>query len=126
MQLFDLIFTSLVIMGGILLVIIVVRLAITKGMEENMAKIEARNKERLALIEKGMDPTILDKKSHGPLLWGLLLGGIALGALIGYLISFYSEAREDIMTQSLGLLFGGIGLVIYYVYREKTDAKKAG
>ena len=69
------------IIGGLGIGALAVYVSTMTATREKIAQIEARNKERLALIEKGMDITILDKKeykktNYGSLLWGLLIAGI--------------------------------------------------
>jgi hypothetical protein len=61
--------------------------------EERLARIESRNKERLALIEKGMDPNLADKmpdKVHSDkyLLFGLIMVMACPGRIIVYFTSF--------------------------------------
>jgi hypothetical protein len=112
--------------GGLSIGGIAVYVSVTQDMKTKQALLEAKNRERLALIERGMDPSILDKKKpqdgHSALLWGLLLCGIGLGSLIGYVISYcsgYSGIKESIMTNSLGMLLGGAGLILYYIIIRK-------
>lgn len=98
--------------------------------EEKIAQIEARNKERLALIEKGLDPSLIDGKtktgsSHGALLWGLLLVGVGSGAYIGYIIAHSHDWNLNIVVHAMAFLFGGIGLIAYYVLRQIMERKKA-
>ena len=53
--------------------------------KERVDAIEAANKERLALIEKGTDSNLLKTKKRpgsDPLLWGLLLAGIGWGVFV--------------------------------------------
>jgi uncharacterized membrane protein YesL len=90
---------------------------------------KAKNKERMALIEKGVDASIYLKEEttfHTVLMWGMLMGGIGLGLLLGYILSIYTPMREEIIMPIMALLFGGFGLIGYYVYRRKTETKSAG
>jgi hypothetical protein len=87
---------------------------------------KAKNKERMALIEKGIDASIFMKEEttfHQVLMWGMLLGGIGLGLLLGYVLSVYTPMRQEIIMPILALLFGSFGLIGYYVYRKKTETK---
>jgi ABC-type Mn2+/Zn2+ transport system permease subunit len=89
---------------------------------------KAKNKERMALIEKGVDASIYLKEEttfHTVLMWGMLMGGIGLGLLLGYILSIYTPMREEAIMPIMALLFGGIGLIGYYVYRRKTETKSA-
>jgi Na+-driven multidrug efflux pump len=89
---------------------------------------KAKHKERMALIEKGIDASIFIKEEttfHKVLLWGMLIGGIGLGLLLGYIFSVYTPMRQEIIMPIMALLFGGLGLIGYYVYRKKTETKSA-
>lgn len=86
-----------------------------------------RNKERLALIEKGADPELFKSKAgtnsgHGSFKFGLFCIGIALGIIAGY---FLSEAgmQEVSAYFSMIFLFGGIALVISFFLQKKYQDK---
>ena len=121
---------AIAVAGGLAVAV----LAILKGQltnkEEKLALIEARNKERLAMIEKGLDPSVLDRKAEGPsygaLLWGLLFIGIGFGAFAGYIISINNNWDRHLTIHAMALLFGGIGLVTYYICRRISERKKTG
>jgi hypothetical protein len=77
--------------------------------------ITAKNRERLALIEKGMDPNL----SRGNFLTqlGIIGGGIGAGLIVG-----------DWMPRStygplLAILFAGAGLVIYNITRKSKMSR---
>jgi hypothetical protein len=88
-----------------------------------------RNKERMAMIEKGIDMSLFVKK-HGdeaPLKYwvikiGFLMIGIALGILIGSLTSNNGMMGEDQAYPSMILLFGGLALVASYFVERKLRA----
>lgn len=89
----------------------------------------AKHKERMALIEKGMDPAIYMKEEtpyHNALVWGTLILGIGLGAFLGYILSVYGGMDVGYVMPTLALVFGGGGLIGYYVYRKKTESKIPG
>jgi hypothetical protein len=89
---------------------------------------KAKNRERLALIEKGTDASIFiheESPYDQVLMWGLLLCGLGFGLLIGYLLSVYTQMREEEIMPVMGLLFGGFGLIGYFVYRKRTQKKSA-
>lgn len=85
-----------------------------------------RNKERLALIEKGADPSLFrlrDANSgYSNFKYGLFFIGIALGIMAGY---FLNEAGMDEGPAyfSMIFLFGGIGLVVSFLLQEKLVKK---
>ena len=91
--------------------------------------LEAKTKERLALIEKGMDPelsNIVKQKDYSAaLLWGLLLSGLGLGALIGLKLNYLTGDEHHIMVQVMMLLFGGIGLILFYYIKRKFELNKS-
>lgn len=85
----------------------------------------AKHKERMALIDKGMDPAVYMKEEapyFNALMWGLLILGIGLGSFLGYILYAYAGMGEEYMIPSMSLIFGGLGLVSYYIHR-KTTAK---
>jgi uncharacterized membrane protein YesL len=89
---------------------------------------KAKHKERMALIEKGIDASIFIKEEttfHKVLLWGMLIGGIGFGLLLGYILSVYTPMEQETIMPIMALLFGGLGLIGYYVYRKKTETKSA-
>ena len=86
-----------------------------------------RNKERLALIEKGASPELFKTKSnagseYGSFKLGLFLIGIALGIVAGY---FLQDAGMDEGPAyfSMIFLFGGIGLVVSFLLQGKFEKK---
>ena len=89
-----------------------------------------RNKERMAMIDKGMDMSLFVKK-HGdeaPMKYwvikiGFLMVGVALGVMTGSLISNNGMMSEDSAYPSMILLFGGLALVASYFVERKLRAK---
>lgn len=79
-----------------------------------------RNKERLALIEKGMDAKIFETKSKpmNTLRIGFLFIGVAIGITLGYALS-YLGMDEGAAYTSMIFLFGGLGLVIHFFIEKK-------
>ncbi len=84
-----------------------------------------RKKERLALIQHGADASNLkmDKESNGPLKFGLLLIGIAVGILLGNFLAEYTSMMDEVAYFSMTFICGGISLLIYYVI-DKNQAKE--
>jgi hypothetical protein len=96
-----------------------------------------RNRERMAMIERGMDPR-LNKPMNKPkssgyntfiLTWGLLLMGAGVGLFLAYLLDhtvFKTMSEEDnpAIYFALIAIFGGAGLFLSYRI-EKADVDKA-
>jgi fucose 4-O-acetylase-like acetyltransferase len=79
-----------------------------------------RNKERLAMIEKGADPAVFaQQKSRLGIKIGLLAIGIALGVLMGQMITHFSTMEEEPATISMIFLWAGIGLVVEHFLARK-------
>ena len=90
--------------------------------------ISARNKERLALIEKGADASIFfGPKTAGSGKWILKLGilaiGIAIGVLAGYLLNAAGMDEEVSYPASI-FLFAGAALVAAYFLGKKVNGEK--
>ncbi|MGO9482369.1 MAG: DUF6249 domain-containing protein [Candidatus Kryptoniota bacterium] len=87
---------------------------------------KSKHKERMALIEKGVDASIFMKEetiSDKVLIGGLFIFGLGLGLLLGYILSVFTPLREEFIMPTTALLFSGLGLIGFYVYRKKTEAK---
>ncbi|MDB5155578.1 MAG: hypothetical protein JWR50_285 [Mucilaginibacter sp.] len=88
-----------------------------------------RNREKMAMIERGMDPRINDKANNRNyvLTWGMLLIGSGLGLFLAFVSDhlFYNAQGVENPPIYFGLisLFGGLGLFISYLI-EKKEAKK--
>ena len=83
-----------------------------------------RNKERLALIEKGADPALFKSNAdgnsgHGTFKLGLFLVGISLGILCGYFLTQRGMGEKPAYF-SMIFLFGGIALVVSYFMQKKN------
>ena len=99
------------------------------GKEERLAKIEARNKERLALIEKGMDPNLADQIphksiSHFPLLIGLVIVFAVIGRIIAFSSAFGSSQDKGIFILALPAFFAGVGFLFYHFYLKRASRSK--
>ncbi|NOQ92116.1 MAG: hypothetical protein GQ552_05290 [Flavobacteriaceae bacterium] len=77
--------------------------------------VSTRNKERMALIEKGADASLFATKRKNftnlTLKIGMLAVGIGTGILIGSLLSSYTTLDEEVAFPSMIFLFGGLFLV---------------
>jgi hypothetical protein len=80
------------------------------------------NDERMAMIDKGVDPHTFNSKrsrnTSGPLRASLLLIGAGLGLLLGYFLdsTFY---MEEVAYFSMLFICGGIGLGLSYLIEER-------
>jgi len=89
-----------------------------------------RNKERLALIEKGADASLFNTGKEGhkfSIAWGkftlkigMLAMGIALGILVGAILTNAGVLDEDANYSSMIFFFGGLSLVLFYVIDRKN------
>lgn len=88
-----------------------------------------RNKERLALIEKGADASIFvrGKQSTAPI-WkvlilnlALLMMGIGIGIFIAMIIENYTTLNNGPLYPAAIFLMGGIGLFIGFSMTKNID-----
>ena len=77
--------------------------------------ITARNRERMALIEQGMDPN-LSRSDFWPHV-GIIGGGVGAGLMVGDLIPHSTYGPL------FAILFAGAGLVIYNIWRKAKMQK---
>jgi len=83
-----------------------------------------RRKERMAMMERGVDPSIFhtpSKKNTMSLKYGILLVGVALGILMGKFLATTAAFmyEEEVAYFSMIFLFGGLGLLIYHFLSKK-------
>ena len=79
------------------------------------------NAERMAMIEKGVDPSVFAKRARNtsaPLRFALLFIGVGLGLLLGNALDNAFNMQE---TAYFAMVFicGGIGLLVAYIIEEK-------
>jgi len=88
--------------------------------------VSTRNKERMALIEKGADASLFATKKKNftniTLKIGMLAIGIGTGILMGSLMSSYTALDEEVAFPSMIFLFGGIFLVGNAFLEKKNKA----
>lgn len=91
-------------------------------------KVTARNRERLALIERGADPSLFEtvkgRSSYGILKWGLFLVGIGLGFIIGDIVVKNGVMNEDYGYVSMICVFGGLALVASHFLLSKREKEE--
>ena len=89
-----------------------------------------RNKERLALIEKGADASIFvkGKKENAAPFWkvlslniALLLIGIGVGIFIASILESVLHVDEDIAYPGTIFLLSGIGLLVGFTMTKKLE-----
>ncbi|MEP7169110.1 MAG: DUF6249 domain-containing protein [Bacteroidota bacterium] len=84
-----------------------------------------RNKERLALIEKGADASLFTSTRKSginktfALKIGMFLVGIALGLLLGNVIAETTRLKEEVAYFSMTFLCGGLSLITFYFIEKK-------
>ncbi len=83
-----------------------------------------RNKENMALIEKGINPKEYTQRPapYRSLKWGLLLMGAGLGLLLGYILSqqlMHVDDDNPVMYFSMLAICGGAGLFLSYKIEKK-------
>lgn len=79
------------------------------------------NQERMAMIDKGVDPSVFTRKARntsGALRAALLLIGAGIGLLLGYALDRAFD-MEQVGYFSMLLIFGGTGLGLAYMIEEK-------
>lgn len=76
-----------------------------------------RRKERMALLDRGLDPLSFEKKStnFSSLKYGLLFTGIGLGLILANILVSMNIMDNEAAYFSLVSLFGGIALILDYV-----------
>ncbi len=90
--------------------------------------VTSRNRERMLMIEKGVNPKdlMVDKKpnSYGILKWALLLVGLGLGLFVGSLLEAYTAIDEEPAYFASALFFGGLGLFLSFMIAKKAEEKE--
>ena len=88
-----------------------------------------RNRERLALIEKGVDASIfLQAKGNGVPAWKIfvvnfafLLIGVGIGIFLALLITTYTSLEDDAVYPSIIFIMAGIGLLTGFKTAKDLD-----
>lgn len=99
-------------------------LAIIFGFSYAVIYLIVRKKERMALLERGVDASFfinpVKQQSFIALKFGLLFIGLAIGIFAGGLLNHLTPMDQEESYFSMIFLFGGIGLVINH-YMEKAE-----
>ncbi|WP_428224085.1 DUF6249 domain-containing protein [Flavobacterium sp.] len=91
--------------------------------------LSTRNRERLALIEKGVDARIFMRgKNEGPAFYkvvllnlALLLMGIGTGVFLALLLSTFTSLDEDALYPAMIFLTAGASLFVGFTLTKKME-----
>jgi hypothetical protein len=87
--------------------------------------ITSRNRERMALIERGADPTLFEARKKastcGSMKIGLFLFGIGLGIVVAYLFSSGGGMEEGAAYPAMIFVFGGLALIVSHLWQRKQE-----
>ena len=93
--------------------------------------VTTRNRERLAMIEKGVDPKLFTPEprpvsvsGYATFKWGLFMIGLAVGLFLAALLDKYSDLPEAPMYVSMILVFGGLALIVAYLLKNRLEKKR--
>lgn len=90
------------------------------------------NREKMAMIERGMAPVMNKKRNYSMMLaWGLLFVGFGLGLFLSFLLTNtvfvdLSEEQASAVYFSMIFIFGGLGLTASYIISAKKERKDSG
>ncbi|RLD30028.1 MAG: hypothetical protein DRI75_01355 [Bacteroidetes bacterium] len=89
--------------------------------------ISSRNKERLALIEKGADASIFNLGKRAGSSWkvivlnfAFLLMGVGLGTFLASILDTYSNLDSDAVYPALIFFMAGVGLYVGFTQTRKV------
>lgn len=84
-----------------------------------------QNMERMAIIDKGLDPSLFksERVTAAALRASLLLIGAGLGLLMGYWLD-NTFGMDDVAYFSMIFIFGGIGLGVAYMVEERKSKEE--
>lgn len=85
-----------------------------------------RKKERMALLDRGLDPKSFEKEStsFSSLKYGLLFTGIGMGLLLANILVRTNAMEREAAYFSLVSLFGGIALIVDYLLEVSITNKR--
>lgn len=79
--------------------------------------ITARHRERMAMIERGLDASIFGQRPDGKfkfLKWGFLCVGVGAGVVAGSILHGLFDMDEAAAIFSMVFLCGGMGMLYFY------------
>jgi hypothetical protein len=92
--------------------------------------VTTRNKERMALIDKGADASLFNTGKEGQNSWlnwnkftlkmGMLFMGIGVGIIAGAVLDSMEVMNNGPDYVSMIFLFGGLSLVLFYLFDRKS------
>ncbi|HEY5690518.1 MAG TPA: DUF6249 domain-containing protein [Cyclobacteriaceae bacterium] len=84
-----------------------------------------QNIERMAIIDKGLDPALfkVERSAAGTLRAALLFIGAGIGLLLGYMLD-ETFGMHEVAYFSMLFIFGGLGLGLAYMIEEKKSENK--
>ena len=87
--------------------------------------VTTRNRERMALIERGADPTLFETRKRaytgGSMKVGLFFFGIGVGVVVAYILSSAGGMDEDAAYPAMIFIFGGLALIVSYLWQRKQE-----
>jgi len=85
-----------------------------------------RKKERMALLDRGLDPNSFEKKSNdfSSLKYGLLFTGVGFGLMLANILVSTGVMEREAAYFSLVSLFGGIALIIDYILEIRITKRQ--
>lgn len=84
--------------------------------------LNARNRERMAVIEKGLEPEMLNFSADSKwmiLRLGMLMIAVGLGFFIGFILEEHSHLPPAASQVTLVLIFGGLALIANFFIERK-------
>ena len=80
------------------------------------------NEERMAMIDKGMNPKDMKvvRNTSFPLRFSLLMIGVGVGLFVGYILDSITY-MDEVAYFSMSFIWGGVGMGLSYVIEEKKN-----
>ncbi len=88
--------------------------------------VTAKNRERLAMIDKGMNPFENKKvrsNTYTLLKWGLLIIGLGFGVVMGSILDIQTVLSAVAAYFGSILFFGGVGLLLAHLISKKKTVE---